>query len=190
MRTKDDNKKIAIFHAAMDMVNQKGVDNASMSTIAKAAGVSSSTIYVYFKNKVDMINKLYLMAKEETSLAMFDELSEDMSVEEAMKSWMRNFYKYLIEHPAKLSFLEQFHTSPTITEDTRKAGMKHFSPVIDILQRAAEEGIIKQVPPPLIIAFTFDPIMSLAKTHLQTMHVVDDEILEKALDMSWVAIQR
>ena len=97
MRTKDENKRVAIYHAAMDVVNDKGVDNASMSIIAKAAGVSSSTIYVYFKNKADMINKLYLMAKQESSLAMFSDLNADMSVEEAMKSWMRNFYHYLVD---------------------------------------------------------------------------------------------
>lgn len=190
MRTKDDNKRIAIYHAAMDTVTEKGVDNASMSTIAKAAGVSSSTIYVYFKNKADMINKLYLMAKEDSSMAMFSDLTDDMSVEKSMKSWMRNFYRYLVEHPAERSFLEQFHTSPTITEATRKAGLQFFLPVIDILQRAVEEGIIKEIPPPLIIAFTFDPILSLARTHLQTDHPVDVDILEKALEMSWVAIQK
>jgi len=186
---KDDNKRIAIYHAAMDVVNENGVDNASMSTIAKAAGVSSSTIYVYFKNKVDMINKLYLMAKQESSLAMFSDLSEEMSVEEATKSWMRNLYQYLIENPAKLSFLEQFHTSPTITEKTRKAGLKYFAPVIDIQQRALHTQAMKSLPLPLVRAFTFDPIMSLARTHLQGEYIIDADILEKALEMSWGSIK-
>ena len=192
MRTKDENKRTAIYHAAMDVVNENGMDKASMSIIAKTAGVSSSTIYVYFKNKADMINKLYLMAKQEASLAMFHDVSEGMSSEEAMKSWMRNLYQYLIEHPATLSFLEQFHTSPTISQETRREGFKYFAPVIDIQQRAADEKIIKDLPPPLIKAFTFDPIMSLAKTHLhnENEYSVDPEMLEKALEMSWVAIRR
>jgi AcrR family transcriptional regulator len=190
MRTKDDNKRIAIYHAAMDVVNENGVDNASMSIIAKTAGVSSSTIYVYFKNKADMINKLYLMAKQESSLAMFNDLNKDMSVEEAMKSWMRNFYQYLIQHPAELSFLEQFHASPTITEKTRKEGLKYFSPVIDIQLQAVHAKIIKNLPPPLIRAFTFDPIMSLAKTHLQNEYFIDADVLEKAIELSWISIKK
>ncbi|MDB4867155.1 MAG: TetR family transcriptional regulator [Cohnella sp.] len=39
-----------------------------MSKIAKKAGVSASTIYVYFENKEDMLNKLYLSIKKKMSL--------------------------------------------------------------------------------------------------------------------------
>ena len=71
MRHKDENKRLSIYNAAMEVVNTSGVEKASMSKIANAAGVSASTIYVYFENKSDMINKLYLMVKEELGTSLF-----------------------------------------------------------------------------------------------------------------------
>ncbi|MDR1409712.1 MAG: TetR/AcrR family transcriptional regulator [Oscillospiraceae bacterium] len=53
MRVKDFSKKDAIFEATINLLNEIGFANISMSKIGKAAGVSSSTIYVYFENKED-----------------------------------------------------------------------------------------------------------------------------------------
>ena len=56
---KDDNKKNAITKAVISLSNEIGFSNVSMSKIAKRAGVSSSTLYVYYENKDDMFNKVY-----------------------------------------------------------------------------------------------------------------------------------
>ncbi|MEY2194631.1 TetR/AcrR family transcriptional regulator [Neobacillus sp. BF23-41] len=42
-----------------------------MSKIAEKSNVSSSTIYVYFENKEDMLNKLYLTFKKKMSQRIF-----------------------------------------------------------------------------------------------------------------------
>ena len=59
MRIKDDNKKNAITKAVISLSNEIGFSNVSMSKIAKRAGVSSSTLYVYYENKDDMFSKVY-----------------------------------------------------------------------------------------------------------------------------------
>lgn len=63
MRMKDDNKKNAITKAVISLSNEIGFSNVSMSKIAKRAGVSSSTLYVYYENKDDMFNKVYADVK-------------------------------------------------------------------------------------------------------------------------------
>lgn len=189
MRVKDENKRIAIYHAAMEVVNQCGVDNASMSKIAKSAGVSSSTIYVYFENKADMINKIYLLMKQEACSAMFKDLTSDMDFEVATKSWMRNYFYFLVHNPDQLSFLEQFHSAPTISETTREEAYGYFLPIITVHQKAVEQGAIKDYPAPIIVAYAFDPMMSLARTHLNEELEIDESLLETVLEMSWAAIR-
>nr|WP_246869722.1 helix-turn-helix domain-containing protein [Priestia megaterium] len=44
---KDENKNESIFQAAIDLINEIGLAETSMSKIAKKANVSSSTIYVW-----------------------------------------------------------------------------------------------------------------------------------------------
>ncbi|MFJ5760843.1 TetR/AcrR family transcriptional regulator [Neobacillus sp. NPDC093182] len=46
MRHKDEKKNESIFQAAIDLINEIGLAETSMSKIAKKANVSSSTIYV------------------------------------------------------------------------------------------------------------------------------------------------
>jgi len=72
MRHKDENKKESITIAAIQLINEIGLAETSMSKIAKRAGVSSATIYVYFENKNDMIKKLYLTIKKDMQQRVFN----------------------------------------------------------------------------------------------------------------------
>ena len=60
MRTKDENKKAAITKAIIRLINEIGFVDISMSKIAKATGISASTLYVYYESKEDMFRKIYL----------------------------------------------------------------------------------------------------------------------------------
>ena len=50
----DSAKRRQIVEGARDMFLARGFDAASMGDIAKAAGVSKGTLYVYFKNKEEL----------------------------------------------------------------------------------------------------------------------------------------
>ena len=52
MRTKDEQKKEALFKATVKLVNEIGFAASSVSKIAKEASVSPSTLYVFFENGV------------------------------------------------------------------------------------------------------------------------------------------
>jgi len=62
-RTKSNEKRIALLNATLHLVNNNGFHDAPMSKIAKMADVSPATIYIYFDNKQDLINQLYLETK-------------------------------------------------------------------------------------------------------------------------------
>jgi AcrR family transcriptional regulator len=51
-------KKRQILAGASQVFLAKGFDAASMSEIARAAGVSKGTLYVYFKNKEELFNAI------------------------------------------------------------------------------------------------------------------------------------
>ena len=57
MRLQDENKKAAIFHATIKLVNEIGFASAS---IAKIANVSPATIYIYYKNKDDLLVSIFV----------------------------------------------------------------------------------------------------------------------------------
>lgn len=59
---KDDNSSIPtkkrILNAAEEVFSEKGYDGASVSEIAKRAGISKTQIFYYFENKKDLLNDI------------------------------------------------------------------------------------------------------------------------------------
>ncbi|RUT78274.1 TetR/AcrR family transcriptional regulator [Ancylomarina longa] len=63
LKEKSKEKRNTLLKATFSLVNDNGFHDAPMSKIAKMANVSPATIYIYFENKQDLINQLYLKVK-------------------------------------------------------------------------------------------------------------------------------
>ena len=114
MRKKDDNKKEAIFEATISLLNEIGFYQISMSKIAKRAGVSVATIYVYFDDKDDMIRKLYLDVKNRVVSFAVKDFDTKKSIRENIEYSTRKLLDFIIEHKEYFLFVEQFLNSPLI----------------------------------------------------------------------------
>lgn len=68
-----------IANEAELLFSKKGIDNTSMDEIAKAAGYSKATLYVYFKNKEEIVSFLVLksMSKLKNALLEAVDISKD-----------------------------------------------------------------------------------------------------------------
>ena len=89
-RTKSNEKRIALLNATLHLVNNNGFHDAPMSKIAKMAGVSPATIYIYFENKQDLINKLYFETKTSFSDYAFQDFSMNLPVKNCFELIWRN----------------------------------------------------------------------------------------------------
>lgn len=67
----DPEKRRQILAGARDVFFQQGFDAASMGDIARAAGVSKGTLYVYFKDKADLFATLVSLECTETAEQLF-----------------------------------------------------------------------------------------------------------------------
>jgi len=56
---KKENVRDAILQAAFRLFSERGYASTSMPAIAKAAGISSANVYVYFQAKIDILFTLY-----------------------------------------------------------------------------------------------------------------------------------
>src|SRR5712664_1086134 len=131
MRVKDEKKEKAIFDAAISLITTHGLADTSMSKIAKAADVSAATIYVYFENKEDMLNKTYSHVKREMATALAKGLKPELTVAEAFRVIWNNFYKYTVNNAVKFSFTEQFANSPIVDRVRKEEGMSYFLPLFE-----------------------------------------------------------
>jgi AcrR family transcriptional regulator len=190
VRNKDGKKEKAIFDAAIGLITANGFADTSMSKIAKAADVSPATIYVYFENKEDMLNKTYTHVKREMAAALAKGLKSELTVAEAFKVIWNNFYRYAVKNAVKFSFTEQFANSPIVDRVRKEEGMSYFLPLFEWFERGKREKVFKNVSHEIFSAFAFAPLIGLVKQHFCGEIKLDDKTLKTAYDITWAAVTR
>ena len=189
MRTKDEQKKEALFEATVRLVNEIGFDSSSVSKIAKAANVSPSTIYVFFTNKEDLLVSTYIEMKLRMSQALLEGFDDSLPIRDIIKNVWFRIFDYIRNHPEYYAFMEQFANSPYSDLVDHEALEKYFAQIIAVLERGIEQKIIKDVDRNLLAAFMFHPISRLANPRLCHGFELDQEGLETAFNMAWDAIK-
>ena len=112
MRTKDDQKKVALFKATVNLVNDIGFASSSVSKIAKEANVSPSTIYVFFKNKEDLLVSTYVEIKHDLAAALLADFDDTLPIRDIIKGAWFSLFKYISNHLEDYGYMEQFANSP------------------------------------------------------------------------------
>ena len=189
MKKESLDKKEAIFNATIKLITENGFDATPMSLIAKNAGVAAGTIYLYFKNKEELINQLYLALKERLTAAVVKGYTSELPIRVAMELLWENYVNHFTENPIEHRFFEQFSNSPLIHKLTKEEGFRIFSPIIDIFTRAKAEKVIKDIPIEIAYCQVFQTVSYLIKQHNEGSFNLNGENRRIAFQASWDAIK-
>ena len=189
MRIKDDKKAEALFEATVKLVNEIGFAASSVSKIAKEAKVSPATLYVYHKNKEDLLVSTYVAIKIKLSRAMLKNFDDTLPIRDILKSVWFNMFSYISEHVAYYKFAEQFSNSPYSLLVDKQEIEQFFKPVVRVIQRGIEQKIIKNVNQDILAVFIFYPITILANPSLCQNFQATEENIETAFNLAWDAIK-
>jgi AcrR family transcriptional regulator len=190
MRQRDDKKEKAICDAAIELITAHGFAETSMSKIAKEAGVSPATIYVYFANKEDLLNKIYALVKRELAAALLKGVKPDTNVKDAFRTGWNNFYTFATANPVRFAFTEQFANSPLVGNICKEETEEYFTPLKNIIERGKKEKVLKNISPDMFYAFTFAPLTGLIKQHISGGIVLDKKMLAAAREIAWDAVTK
>ncbi|RMG24996.1 MAG: TetR/AcrR family transcriptional regulator [Methanobacteriota archaeon] len=189
MRVKDEFKQEAVFNATVKLVNEIGFAASSVAKIAREAGVSPATIYIYYKNKEDLLVSTYIEIKQRLSEAMLKDFDDTLPIRDILERIWRNTFAFIAENPALFHYTEQFANSPYSDLVDKKEVEKQFEPIINILQRGIEQKIIKNVPFDILSAFIFYPALILSNARLCPDIQLNEETIETAFTLAWDAIK-
>ena len=192
MTERSQDKKAAVFAAALELIAEQGFIGAPMSQIAEKADVGVGTIYRYFAGKEDLVNALYLDIKARLAAHALRGYSDSMPIREAIRLLLGNTVRYLSNHPAEVSFTEQYENSPIITDATRQDFSRMIGPIRELFERAKEQSLLKELPFEVLLAIVQGAVLSLVKLHLSGAGAtrVDDATVGTALDAIWDMVAR
>jgi AcrR family transcriptional regulator len=165
MRTRDPRKEKAIRDKALAMIVKEGFDGLSMQKLAKAAGVSPATIYIYYKDRDDLILRLYAEASKEMTAFTLADFDPEMTFSEGLKVQWINRARYCIKHPMEAHFMEQVRFSPLHDRALEFMDPRFMDAMRTFVKGAIKRDEIVRVPVEVYWSVAFAPLYQLVKFH-------------------------
>lgn len=187
MRNQDPKKRDAVTQSALRLITRLGFDGVSIAKIAKDAGVSPATIYIYFESKEDMLNQLYIQAKKELAELVLSDLDQQQAPEQVIKDLLRRHWLGFSQHAEKFAFLEQFTNSPHITRFSSEEGSGYFKPMQDLIARLRDQGALKPLPTGILLTLAVAPLIRLSKQ--QAGQTLEPRELEQVIQILWESVK-
>jgi AcrR family transcriptional regulator len=178
-------KRTALLKATLSLVNNGGIQGASMAKVAKIANVSPATIYLFFESKQDLVSQLYLDVKGSFAQASFKDYDSNKLVKTNFEKIWFNMAEFKLAHKEEASFLSQCDNTPMIDEGTRQEGLQQLKPLFDLWAQGIKEGVIKDISPYLLYAFTIYPMAFLVNMECRRLCYLDEKLLDKAFQLAW-----
>ncbi|MEI7024078.1 TetR/AcrR family transcriptional regulator [Paenibacillus sp. y28] len=189
MRHKDETKSEAIFQATIELLNEIGFSDISISKIAKRANVSPATLYIHFENKEDMLAKLYFRVKEKMSRQLIVNLDESMSMEQLIGAMMRNLLHFVMDHREDFLFMEQISNSPLFDKLCLDDTKWMFKPLLAYIEQGIQNGTLKQIHTFQLLSYCYFPVTLLAKEYFKGRAEITEQAVQDMIRMSWDAVR-
>lgn len=150
-----------IIEAAVEVIAENGYHASQVSKIAKRANVADGTIYLYFKNKEDILISVF-----REKMGMFIEktieaINEKETASEKLLTLIEMHYNQLSESPhlAIVTQLELRQSKPELRKEINRV-LKTYLNVIDSIidQGIKENDIRNDVNPKIIRQMVFGTI--------------------------------
>jgi AcrR family transcriptional regulator len=195
MRIRDESKEAAIREKAIEMIVSEGFDGLSMQKLAKAANVSPATIYLYFKNREDLLNQLYMGIEKVFTEETLKNFSPDMHFEEGLWLQWKNRFAYHVKYPKHIHFMEQFRNSPLINnKDVKESSFKQS--MTTFFRNAVSRQEMVELPVEVFWSIAYGPLYTLIKFHsakkslMGTRFVLTEEKMKQAFDAVIKALKK
>jgi TetR/AcrR family transcriptional repressor of multidrug resistance operon len=197
VRQRDESKELALREKAIEIIITEGFDGLSMQKLAKAANVSPATIYIYFKDREDLIEQIIQDEAQKMSDATLKDFdAENMGFEEGLRKQWENRAAYFLSNPIRLQFMEQMRNTP-VYEKSVKMDPKFSAAMRTFAHRAIERNELVKLPIEIYWSIAYAPLYQLVKFHLARKpmfaspekFILTEEKMETALQLVLKALR-
>lgn len=163
MRTRDTNKEQLVKQKAIELIVKDGLEGFSMNKLAKACNISVATLYIYYKDRNDLIINI---AEEGGGLfteALLKDFDPEARLEDGLKIQWQNRYRFMKDHPELNLFFDQLRSSSY--QDKFLASFLHeFKSMMGrFMNNVIARGEIEEMPFETYWSIAFAPLYFLAR---------------------------
>ena len=153
IRRKSEERRTAILSAATRVIAEQGL-GAATAAIAKEAGVSNGSLFLYFDTKATLYNELYVALKTEMGTVAVDGLpAAGDSREQVLHLWT-HWLRWATRFPEKRRALAHLDVSGEITAESHQNVSGALSGIADLLERSRANGPMREAPLGFVLTLT------------------------------------
>lgn len=165
-QTKDETKRLAIRDAVIADVVENGLSKAPISRIAQHAGVSAGTIYIYYPNKNEMLQSIFLEIKSLMHGTMMDAHHSGSNSTESIRLMWFAMFRFILEKPNMFAFHEAIDAEKLLSSHQRVELTEMAIDIHKALSAAIDDGTVKDMPMDCLVSLLLAPAVSLARRML------------------------
>jgi len=145
-RNKQNDKYQRILEAAVKVFAEQGFFQSTISQIAKVAGVADGTIYLYFKNKEDILVQIFAFKTKQVFEGFREEVDRVSDPVEKLRNLVRRHLEEFQKdrHMAVVYQSETHQTSRRAEEQSREMSKLYLDLISEIVEQGQEDGCIRK----------------------------------------------
>lgn len=152
-RPRNEDRRNAILSAATRVIASQGL-GASTASIAKEAGVSNGSLFVYFDTKAALVNELYIALKTEMATTALSGIPAEGEPREQMLQMWTQWLRWATDSPEKRRALAQLQVSDDITAASHQAVHAASGAIADLLETCRAGGPMQDAPLGFVLTLT------------------------------------
>ncbi len=194
MRVRDENKEKLVIENAIDLFVSEGLQGFSMNKLAKACGISVATLYIYYKDKDDLISKIATDIGEKFFEVSLRGFSPEMSFAEGLRVQWQNRFDYAFEYPRELAFFEILRASHYNNEVLRGRLGIFKQQMTEFFENSVTKKELLPLDPTTFWCVAYGPLYSMLKFHQEKKAMggqpfqITKEAMDKALELTIKAL--
>lgn len=177
----DPNKYILVRQAAIDLFYKQGISTTSMQEIAKEAGIAKGTIYLYYKNREDLIDHIFNYALNSHIEASMKDVEIQSSNSEKLKKRVKNILIWNYEYPKEASILRAYYKPVNVAGIEDVFFKKSYEINKVFLQEGIEKKEFKELPLEFLCKMFFSSVEGISTYIRKTPSTLEDEKLLEAM---------
>jgi AcrR family transcriptional regulator len=137
--------RAALLAAATRVFGTQGV-SVSTAAIAKEAGVSAGTLFVYFDTKAELVNELFVELKTEMGRVASIGMPERAPARDRLQHMWDHWVRWALDAPEKRRALAHLSVADELTPESRRRVHEAYVPIATLLDGIAKAGPMRDAP--------------------------------------------
>lgn len=163
MRTRDSNKEKIVKQKAIELLVEKGIEGFSMNRLARESAISVATLYIYYTDKDDLIQKIGTEIGQTFFNEMVKDFSPIMPFKEGLQKQWENRARFVLKNPVEVACWEVLSHS-SYRDSILEKSMADFKTIMkNFLFNALEKKELLPISMEVFWSVAYGPLYTLLR---------------------------